>query len=65
MTPSRSAHGQIRTHGTSRSAHRRGSHDRARGNLVRAVGRHAPQLGQRAGLDPGHEPDQLVQPLER
>ena len=30
-------------------------HDGTRGNLVRARRRHALQLGQRAGLDPGHE----------
>ena len=61
MTPSRRAHGQIRTHGTSSAPHRRGSHDGSRRDLVRAVGRHAGQLGQRGGLDPGHEPHELVQ----
>ena len=28
---------------------------------MRAVGRHAAQLGQGRGLDPGHEADQLVE----
>ena len=64
MTPSRSAHGQIRTHGTSRRRIAAAATTAPAGTWCARSTDTPAQLGQRGGLDPRHEADELVQSLE-